>query len=156
MTLCIDRRRDCGSSRRESSVKRALHPGAPDPLRDERNARCRIVVTCLALSPRASRQHSGARIDFAYNARAGDDVSTPTMVSVAANQFPEGDLCMKSRVLNALVALAAMLPVSGQAAEFGYSFIDFAVIPEADVDGRVDVDGDGFQLRGSLAVTNTF
>ncbi len=64
---------------------------------------------------------------------------------------------MKSRVLNTLAAFAMLLPLSGQAAEFGYSFVDFSIIPEAETDGRgFDIDGDGYQLRGSLAVTNTF
>lgn len=64
---------------------------------------------------------------------------------------------MKSRVLNTLAALAMLLPISGQAAEFGYSFVDFAIVPEAETDvDDFDIDGDGFQLRGSLAVTNTF
>jgi hypothetical protein len=64
---------------------------------------------------------------------------------------------MKSRFLNALAAVAMLLPVGGQAANFGYSFIDFAIIPEAETDsGRFDLDGDGFQLRGSLAVANNF
>jgi hypothetical protein len=64
---------------------------------------------------------------------------------------------MKSRVLNALAALALLLPISGNAANFGYSFVDFAVIPEAETDnGNVDFDGDGFQLRGSLTVHQNF
>ena len=64
---------------------------------------------------------------------------------------------MKSRVLNALAAVAMLLPISGQAASFGYSYVDFAIIPEAEFDaGDDDIDGDGFQLRGSLAVTETF
>jgi len=64
---------------------------------------------------------------------------------------------MKSRVLNAVAAFAMLLPLSGQAAEFGYSFIDFAIIPEAETEGDdFDIDGEGFQLRGSLAVTETF
>ena len=64
---------------------------------------------------------------------------------------------MKSRVLNALAALAMLLPISGQAASFGYSYVDFAIIPEAEFDaGDDDFDGDGFQLRGSLAITETF
>jgi hypothetical protein len=64
---------------------------------------------------------------------------------------------MKSRVLQALAALAMLAPLSGQAQSFGYSFVDFAVIPEADVDsGDFDIDGDGFQLRGSLAVHENF
>lgn len=64
---------------------------------------------------------------------------------------------MKSRVLNALAALTMLLPLSGHAENFGYSFIDFAIIPEAETDsGSFDVDGDGFQLRGSLAVHQNF
>jgi hypothetical protein len=59
--------------------------------------------------------------------------------------------------LNTLAAFAMLLPLSGQAAEFGYSFVDFSIIPEAETEGRnFDIDGDGYQLRGSLAVTNTF
>lgn len=64
---------------------------------------------------------------------------------------------MKSRALNVLAALAMALPISGQAANFGYSFVDFAIIPEAEADSPVgDFDGDGFQLRGSLAVHENY
>jgi hypothetical protein len=64
---------------------------------------------------------------------------------------------MKSRVLNVLAAVAMALPISGQAANFGYSFVDFAIIPEAESDTEFgDFDGDGFQLRGSLAVHENF
>jgi hypothetical protein len=64
---------------------------------------------------------------------------------------------MQSRVLNALACLALMLPTAGQAADFGYSFVDLAVIPEAEFDaGDDDVDGDGLQLRGSLTVHENF
>jgi hypothetical protein len=64
---------------------------------------------------------------------------------------------MKSRVLNAFAALALLLPLSGNAENFGYSFVDFAIIPEAETDnGNFDVDGDGFQLRGSLTVHENF
>jgi hypothetical protein len=64
---------------------------------------------------------------------------------------------MKSRVLHAIAALAMLLPISGQAATFGYSFVDFAIVPEAETEGdNFDIDGEGFQLRGSLAVTDTF
>ncbi|HVF17854.1 MAG TPA: hypothetical protein VNA21_13120 [Steroidobacteraceae bacterium] len=64
---------------------------------------------------------------------------------------------MQSRVLNALAALALMLPIGGHAADFGYSFVDLAIIPEAEIEsGNFDVDGDGFQLRGSLAVAQNF
>ncbi len=64
---------------------------------------------------------------------------------------------MKLRVLSALTALAMALPMSGQAANFGYSFVDFAIVPEAEADALGgDNDGDGFQLRGSLAVHQNF
>lgn len=64
---------------------------------------------------------------------------------------------MKSRALNALAALAMLLPISGQAASFGYSYVDFAIVPEAEADEfGGDDDGDGFQLRGSLAVHQNF
>jgi hypothetical protein len=64
---------------------------------------------------------------------------------------------MQSRVLNALACLAMMLPIAGQAADLGYSFVDFAIIPEAEVEsGDFDVDGDGFQLRGSLTVHQNY
>ena len=64
---------------------------------------------------------------------------------------------MQSRVLNALACLALMLPIAGQAADFGYSFVDFAIIPEAEFDaGESDVDADGFQLRGSLTVHENY
>jgi hypothetical protein len=50
-----------------------------------------------------------------------------------------------------------MLPSAGHAANFGYSFVDFAIVPEAEIEsGNFDVDGDGFQLRGSLAVAQNF
>jgi hypothetical protein len=50
-----------------------------------------------------------------------------------------------------------MLPIAGHAADFGYSFVDLAIIPEAEIEsGNFDVDGDGFQLRGSLAVAQNF
>jgi len=64
---------------------------------------------------------------------------------------------MQSRLLNAIAALAFALPMSSHAESFGYSFVDFAVIPEAETDtGNFDIDGDGFQLRGSLAVHQNF
>lgn len=62
---------------------------------------------------------------------------------------------MNSRVLNALAVAAMALPISGQAENFDYSFVDFAVIPEVDTDA-LDTDGDGFQLRGSLTVHENF
>jgi hypothetical protein len=64
---------------------------------------------------------------------------------------------MKSGILNALAALAMALPLSGHAANFGYSFVDVAIIPEAESDTSFgDIDGDGFQLRGSMTVHQNF
>lgn len=65
---------------------------------------------------------------------------------------------MHSRtMMGAIAALALALPVAGQTADFGYSFLDLALVPHAEVEvGDVDVDGDGFQLRGSLEVSSNF
>jgi hypothetical protein len=64
---------------------------------------------------------------------------------------------MKSRLVNAFAALVLALPLSGQAESFGYSYVDFAIIPEAEIDSDAgDADGDGFQLRGSLTVHENF
>lgn len=64
---------------------------------------------------------------------------------------------MRSCTLGTAVALALALPVAGQAADFNYSFIDAALAPHAEVDAQNrDIDGKGFQVRGSLAVSPTF
>src|SRR5437868_3906242 len=64
---------------------------------------------------------------------------------------------MHSRTLGALAALALALPVAGQAADFDYSFVDLALVSHAEIDvGDDNVDGDGFQLRGSLEVNQNF
>lgn len=64
---------------------------------------------------------------------------------------------MHSRTFGALAALALALPVAGQAADSGYTFVDLALVPHARVEaGDNDVDGDGFQVRGSLAVSPNF
>lgn len=64
---------------------------------------------------------------------------------------------MLSRTFGALAAAALALPVAGQAADFDYSFVDLALLPHVQVEaGNDDVDGDGFQLRGSLAVSSNF
>jgi hypothetical protein len=57
-----------------------------------------------------------------------------------------------------LIALAALtLPFAAQAEQLNYNFIDATHFPEAKLDrGRFDVDGDGWQLRGSLAVHQNF
>jgi len=64
---------------------------------------------------------------------------------------------MLSRTFGALAAAALALPVATQAADFDYSFVDLALLPHAQVEaGNDDIDGDGFQLRGSLAVSSNF
>ncbi len=64
---------------------------------------------------------------------------------------------MHSRTVGALAALALALPMASQAADFGYSLVDLTLLPHAEIEvGNGDVDGDGFQLRGSLEVSQTF
>ena len=64
---------------------------------------------------------------------------------------------MQSRVLNALAALMLLMPIAGQAANFGYSFVAFALVPKSETDvDDFDIDGDGFQLRGSIDVHDNF
>ncbi|HWK49043.1 MAG TPA: hypothetical protein VNR40_04120 [Steroidobacter sp.] len=64
---------------------------------------------------------------------------------------------MLSRTFGALAAAALALPVATQAADFDYSFVDLALLPHVQVEaGNDDIDGDGFQLRGSLAVSSNF
>lgn len=64
---------------------------------------------------------------------------------------------MRLRTLGAVAALALALPVAGQTADFNYSFIDAALLPHAQVEaGNRDIDGDGFQIRGSLTVSSNF
>jgi len=60
---------------------------------------------------------------------------------------------MRLRTLGAAAALALALPVAGQATDFNYSFIDAALAPHAEIEAQnQDIDGKGFQVRGSLAV----
>lgn len=64
---------------------------------------------------------------------------------------------MLSRTLGVLAAAALALPVASQAAEFDYTSVDLALLPHVQVEaGNDDIDGDGFQLRGSLAVSSNF
>jgi hypothetical protein len=64
-------------------------------------------------------------------------------------------MTLRALPLIALTALA--LPIASHAEQLSYNFIDAAHFPEAKLDHRnFDVDGDGLQLRGSLAVHENF
>src|ERR1044072_105085 len=83
------------------------------------------------------------------------------MMSAAGNDagnflHPFGDPCMQRRILSGLAALAAALPLASHAETMNYSFAELGYVDTTlDGDGR-DVDGDGFALRGSLAVHQNF
>ncbi len=63
---------------------------------------------------------------------------------------------MQRRILGGLVALAAALPLAGHADVMDYTYAELGYIDtEFDGDG-FDADGDGFGLRGSLAINETF
>lgn len=63
---------------------------------------------------------------------------------------------MQRRILSALAALAAALPLASHADVMDYSYAELGYLDtELDGDG-FDVDGDGFALRGSLAVHPNF
>lgn len=52
-----------------------------------------------------------------------------------------------------LCAAVLALPLAASADNFSYRYVDVAHFPKAEIDtGRVDLDGDGIQLRGSLPV----
>lgn len=60
---------------------------------------------------------------------------------------------VKMTAANLIVGSALALPLAASAAEVSYRYIDVAHFPQADIDNdRLDVDGDGLQLRGSLPV----
>ena len=65
---------------------------------------------------------------------------------------------MQRRILSGLAALAAALPLASHADVMDYSYAELGYIDaELDTDvGDVDVDGDGFALRGSLEVNPNF
>jgi hypothetical protein len=60
---------------------------------------------------------------------------------------------MKLKIASALVASAALLPVSAQGQAPGYSYLDLAYV-ETDFD-RVRDNADGFALRGSFELTDS-
>ena len=60
---------------------------------------------------------------------------------------------VKMTAANLIVGSALALPLAASAAEVSYRYVDVAHFPQADIDNdRLDVDGDGLQLRGSLPV----
>jgi Outer membrane protein beta-barrel domain len=66
---------------------------------------------------------------------------------------------MQRTLLSGLAALAAALPLASHADVMSYSYAELGYVdtefdPEGDFD--VDVDGDGFALRGSLPVNQNF
>ena len=63
---------------------------------------------------------------------------------------------MQRRILSGLAALAAALPLASHAETMNYSYAELGYVDTTlDGDG-VDVDGDGFALRGSLAVHQNY
>jgi hypothetical protein len=64
---------------------------------------------------------------------------------------------MTLRALNLIALTTLALPLAAHAQPLNYNFVDVTHFPEAKLDhGNFDVDGDGFQLRGSLAVHQNF
>lgn len=64
---------------------------------------------------------------------------------------------MRSRVSIWFAAAAMTLPLVAGAADFSYRNVDLTLVPSAEIDvGDRDLDGDGFQLRGSLPVHENF
>lgn len=63
---------------------------------------------------------------------------------------------MQRRTLSLLAALTAFLPFTSQAGTMDYTYVELGYVDtEIDV-GPNDLDGDGFALRGSLAVHENF
>ena len=63
---------------------------------------------------------------------------------------------MQRRILSGLAALAAALPLATHAETMSYTYAELGYV-DADLDvGNFHVDGDGFALRGSLAVHQNY
>jgi hypothetical protein len=63
---------------------------------------------------------------------------------------------MQRRILSGLAALAAALPLASHAETMSYTYAELGYV-DANLDvGSFNVDGDGFALRGSLAVHPNF
>jgi Outer membrane protein beta-barrel domain len=64
---------------------------------------------------------------------------------------------MDKRILSGLAALAAALPLASHADVMDYSYAEIGYVDtELSTDGDDDISGDGFALRGSLAVHPNF
>jgi outer membrane protein with beta-barrel domain len=63
---------------------------------------------------------------------------------------------MQRRILSGLAALAAALPLASHAETMSYTYAELGYV-DANLDvGSFNVDGDGFALRGSLAVLQNY
>lgn len=69
---------------------------------------------------------------------------------------PFGEPCMQRRILSSLAALAAALPLAGHAETMNYSYAELGYVDTTIEASGDDIDGDGFALRGSLAVHPNF
>jgi hypothetical protein len=64
---------------------------------------------------------------------------------------------MQRRILSGLAALAAALPLASHAETMNYSYAELGYVDtELSTDGDDDISGDGFALRGSVAVHPNF
>jgi hypothetical protein len=71
-------------------------------------------------------------------------------------RFLNKEIRMQRRILGGLAALAAALPLASYAETMDYSYAEIGYV-DTEFEGRgFDVDGDGFALRGSVAVNQTF
>jgi hypothetical protein len=60
---------------------------------------------------------------------------------------------LKMNAAGLIVTAALALPMTAAAEDFSYRHVDVAHLPSVEIDGDGgDIDGDGFQLRGSLPV----
>jgi hypothetical protein len=67
------------------------------------------------------------------------------------------ETCLMQRFsLSLLATLAACLPFTSQAGTMDYSYAEIAYIDTELDDDDIDVDGDGFELRGSVAFSENF
>ena len=63
---------------------------------------------------------------------------------------------MQRRTLSLVAALTAVLPFTSQAGTMDYTYVELGYVDTEIDSGPNDIDGDGFALRGSLAVHENF